>query len=108
MRANALAAGLTTPSAAAAARFGEVPVHQDAVGLVPDVDPVREFAVEVRVEGDDRSAELREVEVRISPHERIEGPGDRVDPPLQAPGSLVHLQREADGPPLEPARNARD
>ena len=50
---------------------------------------------------DHRRAELDEVEEGVAAHERVGGPHDRADAPLERPAALELLEREADRPALE-------
>src|SRR4029077_1919781 len=78
----------------------EVPAQDDAVA-VPCVQAILEVAVEVLVIVDHRSAQLDEVEVRVTAHEWVGGPQDRVDTAVERPTALELLQREAERPALQ-------
>src|SRR5690348_8896724 len=69
----------------------EMPADQEPVGLVARVDAVIHRAIEVDDVLGDVGAELREVEIRIAAHQRIEGPLDRHHAAGHAPVALVLL-----------------
>ncbi len=71
------------------------PVDQDPVALVEPVDAVAHHAVEVGEVLRDLRPELAQVEVGVACDQRVVGPLDQGDAPVQAPRPLVQLERES-------------
>ncbi|NCZ92101.1 MAG: hypothetical protein EBY96_06685 [Actinobacteria bacterium] len=91
-------------------RFAEgrnLPTHEHSVALLPCIDAVVEFTVEVRVIAEDSHAELDDVEPRVASHERVEGPRHRGEPVVLGPSPLVQLDRLTDAVPGSVGNDAR-
>src|SRR5260370_37729330 len=74
----------------------QAPADEDPVGLFARVDAVGHLAVEVDQVLPRLRAELVEVEVRVALHKWVERPLDLLHAAVEAPDSLMLLQRKAE------------
>ena len=73
-----------------------MPPDEQSVALVLSVQGIGHHAVHVLDVGDYFRAEPGEVQLGIAEDQRVEGPRDGADPPLQRPCALVELERHPD------------
>ena len=73
----------------------QIPPHHQPVAAVAQVERIPHLAIEVAVEPVAVRSQLRQVEVRIAGHQRIERPAHHLDALIEGHRPLRELQREA-------------